>query len=76
MYLLIIEKTLEFFLVSYRKACEVHFKENPIKISYARGQYMYDEEDNQYLDCVNNVTHGMSILCCFWVCEMFVLVRD
>lgn len=39
------------------KACEVHFKENPIKISYARGQYMYDEEDNQYLDCVNNVTH-------------------
>ena len=45
---------------SYRKACEVHFKDDPIKIAYARGQYMYDEQDNQYLDCVNNVTHGMS----------------
>lgn len=22
---------------------------------------MYDEEDNQYLDCVNNVTHGMYV---------------
>lgn len=39
------------------KACEVHFKDDPIKIAYARGQYMYDEQDNQYLDCVNNVTH-------------------
>lgn len=44
---------------SYRKACEVHFKDDPLKIAYARGQYMYDEQDNQYLDCVNNVTHGM-----------------
>ena len=42
-----------------RKACELHFKEEPIKIAYARGQYMYDEKDNRYLDCVNNVTHGM-----------------
>ena len=42
-----------------RKACELHFKEEPIKIAYARGQYMYDENDNRYLDCVNNVTHGM-----------------
>lgn len=39
------------------KACELHFKEEPIKIAYARGQYMYDENDNRYLDCVNNVTH-------------------
>lgn len=39
------------------KSCEVHFRENPIKIAYARGQYMYDEKDNRYLDCVNNVTH-------------------
>lgn len=39
------------------KACEVHFKDDPIKIAYARGQYMYDEQNNQYLDCVNNVTH-------------------
>ena len=46
--------------LSYSKACEVHFKDDPIKIAYARGQYMYDEQDNQYLDCVNNVTHGMS----------------
>lgn len=46
----------------------MHFKDDPLKIAYARGQYMYDEQDNQYLDCVNNVTHGMfaSIFVSWW----------
>jgi ethanolamine-phosphate phospho-lyase len=24
---------------------------------YGRGQYLYDEQDQPYLDCINNVTH-------------------
>ncbi|KAI1292007.1 Ethanolamine-phosphate phospho-lyase [Halotydeus destructor] len=33
------------------------FKNDPLKIVRAEGQYMYDELDNQYLDCINNVAH-------------------
>lgn len=33
------------------------FKKDPLKIVRASGQYMYDEQGNQYLDCVNNVAH-------------------
>ena len=33
------------------------FKKNPIKIVRGEGQYMYDEKDEQYLDCINNVAH-------------------
>ena len=29
----------------------------PLKIVRGSGQYMYDEKDREYLDCVNNVTH-------------------
>jgi ethanolamine-phosphate phospho-lyase len=29
----------------------------PLKIVYGRGQYLYDEQDQPYLDCINNVTH-------------------
>ncbi|CAB4024657.1 Ethanolamine-phosphate phospho-lyase, partial [Paramuricea clavata] len=39
------------------KACEIHFKDNPIKIVRGLGTYLYDEQGNRYLDCVNNVTH-------------------
>ena len=34
------------------------FKHDPIKIVRAEGQYMYDEKDRPYLDCINNVAHG------------------
>lgn len=33
------------------------FKKNPLKIIRGKGQYMYDEKDNAYLDCINNVAH-------------------
>ena len=33
------------------------FKQSPLKIVKGEGQYMYDEEGNQYLDCINNVAH-------------------
>jgi len=29
-----------------------------VKIVKAEGQYMYDENGRQYLDCINNVAHG------------------
>ncbi|KAJ8247427.1 hypothetical protein GJAV_G00246270 [Gymnothorax javanicus] len=38
-------------------SCKVHFSQDPIKIVRARGQYMYDENGEQYLDCINNVAH-------------------
>lgn len=33
------------------------FKKSPIKIVRGRGQYMYSEKDEKYLDCINNVAH-------------------
>ena len=31
----------------------------PLKIMYGRGQYLYDENDQPYLDCINNVSQGV-----------------
>ena len=45
----------------YRKSCALFFSSDPVKIVRARDQYMYDEDDNRYLDCVNNVAHGMTV---------------
>ncbi|XP_028414643.1 ethanolamine-phosphate phospho-lyase-like isoform X1 [Dendronephthya gigantea] len=39
------------------KACAIHYQNNPIKIVRGLGTYLYDEQGNRYLDCVNNVTH-------------------
>jgi len=33
------------------------FKQSPLKIVKGEGQYMYDENGNAYLDCINNVAH-------------------
>ncbi|KAL7985785.1 hypothetical protein Chor_010951 [Crotalus horridus] len=41
-------------------SCKLFFPEDPVKIIRAKGQYMYDENGNQYLDCINNVAHGKS----------------
>lgn len=42
----------------FSKSCQLFFRENPLKIVRAEAQYMYDEKDNAYLDCINNVAHG------------------
>lgn len=39
-------------------SCKVFFSHDPIKIVRARGQYMYNEREERYLDCINNVAHG------------------
>lgn len=49
-----------FRLCLYRKSCKLFYKSDPLKIVKGQGQYMYDEEGNRYLDCINNVAHGMS----------------
>nr|XP_057923114.1 ethanolamine-phosphate phospho-lyase isoform X1 [Doryrhamphus excisus] len=38
-------------------SCKIFFSDDPIKIVRARGQYMYDETGQRYLDCINNVAH-------------------
>ncbi|KAL8212027.1 UNVERIFIED_CONTAM: hypothetical protein K2H54_034832 [Gekko kuhli] len=38
-------------------SCRLFFPEDPVKITRAKGQYMYDENGNEYLDCINNVAH-------------------
>ncbi|XP_032996071.1 5-phosphohydroxy-L-lysine phospho-lyase isoform X1 [Lacerta agilis] len=36
-------------------SCKLFFQEDPVKIISAKGQYMYDDNGNKYLDCINNV---------------------
>lgn len=38
-------------------SCKIFFSHDPIKIVTAKGQYMYDEHGQRYLDCINNVAH-------------------
>ncbi|XP_052545926.1 5-phosphohydroxy-L-lysine phospho-lyase isoform X2 [Tympanuchus pallidicinctus] len=38
-------------------SCRLFYPNDPLKIVKARGQYMYDENGRQYLDCINNVAH-------------------
>ncbi|XP_054980225.1 5-phosphohydroxy-L-lysine phospho-lyase [Sorex araneus] len=38
-------------------SCRLFFPEDPIKMVRGQGQYMYDDQGAQYLDCINNVAH-------------------
>ena len=35
----------------------ISYADNPLKIMYAKGQYLYEENSNKVLDCINNVSH-------------------
>lgn len=48
-----------FFHFIGRKSCKLFYKSDPLKIVRGQGQYMFDEEGIRYLDCINNVAHGM-----------------
>ncbi|KAK9506472.1 hypothetical protein O3M35_008408 [Rhynocoris fuscipes] len=39
------------------EACQLFFQRDPLKIVRAKGQYMYDENGDSYLDCINNIAH-------------------
>uniref|UniRef100_A0A5F8ATU9 Ethanolamine-phosphate phospho-lyase n=1 Tax=Macaca mulatta TaxID=9544 RepID=A0A5F8ATU9_MACMU len=49
--------TLELRKKHIGPSCKVFFASDPIKIVRARRQYMFDENGEQYLDCINNVAH-------------------
>lgn len=50
--------SLDYILLLFSEACQLFFKEDPLKIVRAERQYMVDEDGNSYLDCINNVCHG------------------
>ncbi|XP_063533467.1 alanine--glyoxylate aminotransferase 2-like [Cydia strobilella] len=38
-------------------ACQLFFRSSPLKIVRGIAQFMYDEQGERYLDCINNVAH-------------------
>uniref|UniRef100_A0A8C8A227 5-phosphohydroxy-L-lysine phospho-lyase n=1 Tax=Otus sunia TaxID=257818 RepID=A0A8C8A227_9STRI len=50
-------ETLELRRQLIGSSCKLFFSNDPVKIIKAKGQYMYDENGRQYLDCINNVAH-------------------
>ncbi|XP_029452358.1 ethanolamine-phosphate phospho-lyase [Rhinatrema bivittatum] len=51
------QQTLELRRKHIGPSCKVFFSKDPIKIVRAQGQYMFDENGESYLDCINNVAH-------------------
>ncbi|XP_037116994.1 5-phosphohydroxy-L-lysine phospho-lyase [Syngnathus acus] len=39
------------------QSCRLFYSDDPVKIVRARGQYLFDENDRRYLDCISNVHH-------------------
>ena len=55
-----------------RPSCKLFFKSDPLKIVRGSGQYLYDEKGSRYLDCINNVAHGINSLNTF---SMFLILE-
>jgi ethanolamine-phosphate phospho-lyase len=53
-------ETLELRNKHIASCVSLFFKEDPIKIVKGTGQYLYNENGERYLDCINNVAHGKS----------------
>ncbi|KAI7800521.1 5-phosphohydroxy-L-lysine phospho-lyase isoform X1 [Triplophysa rosa] len=51
------DETLEMRRKLIGQSCRLFFSHDPVKIIRARGQYLYDENGVQYLDCISNVQH-------------------
>ncbi|KAL4240510.1 hypothetical protein ACF0H5_001301 [Mactra antiquata] len=39
------------------RSCKLHYEVSPLKIVRASRQYMYDDCGNEFLDCINNISH-------------------
>ncbi|XP_012263548.2 alanine--glyoxylate aminotransferase 2-like [Athalia rosae] len=39
------------------QSCKLFYRSSPLKIVRGKGQYLYDERGEGYLDCINNVAH-------------------
>ncbi|XP_063045518.1 5-phosphohydroxy-L-lysine phospho-lyase [Engraulis encrasicolus] len=50
-------KTLEMRKTLIGQSVRLFFSDDPVKILRARGQYLYDENGIEYLDCISNVQH-------------------
>uniref|UniRef100_A0A3Q0SC49 5-phosphohydroxy-L-lysine phospho-lyase n=1 Tax=Amphilophus citrinellus TaxID=61819 RepID=A0A3Q0SC49_AMPCI len=51
------EETLAMRKKLIGQSCRLFYSEDPVKIIRARGQYLFDENGKQYLDCISNVQH-------------------
>ncbi|KAF7228056.1 5-phosphohydroxy-L-lysine phospho-lyase isoform X2 [Nothobranchius furzeri] len=51
------EETLVMRLKLIGQSCKLFYSEDPVKITRARGQYLFDENGKRYLDCISNVHH-------------------
>lgn len=51
------EHTLKMRKKLIGQSCRLFFSHDPVKIVRAQGQYLYDENGTQYLDCISNVQH-------------------
>lgn len=43
---------------NFRNKCEIFYKTNPLVVTKAYMQYLYDENSNCFIDCNSNVQHG------------------
>ncbi|KAK7065590.1 hypothetical protein SK128_007870, partial [Halocaridina rubra] len=41
----------------FNRSCHLQYEPSPLKITRARFQYMYDDANREYIDCVNSVAH-------------------
>ena len=64
-------------LYSCRPSLSLHYsKVKPLKIIYGRGQYLYDENDQPYMDCINNVTQGLTGVVLYALCYQDKMLLD
>lgn len=49
-------------ILNHSKACQLFYRNQPLKIQRGKGQYMFDEVGARYLDCINNVAHGECLI--------------
>lgn len=54
----VFRKGCRFFACPHSSSCRLFYPEDPVKIIRGQGQYLYDEQGREYLDCINNVAHG------------------
>ncbi|RDD38979.1 Ethanolamine-phosphate phospho-lyase [Trichoplax sp. H2] len=52
-----VEETLALRKKFVGKSMYYFYEDDPLKIVRGRAQYLYDKDDNRYLDCINNVSH-------------------
>ncbi|CAF0739556.1 unnamed protein product [Didymodactylos carnosus] len=47
----------KFLTLEETNCTEMFYRNSPLKIVRCQGTYMFDQDGNQYLDCINNVAH-------------------